>query len=611
MTPEEKTTLFENFSAAEREKLLNIMVRRRVSRGENLYATGDMASALYVVCHGRFSTGDPAHRVRAVAGAGEVMGDAAFFSRLGHNHTAQALRDSEVLELSREAYDLLAAENPAIAAGFLGVAARRLHQGVAAARPAAGETGFQGAVAIVSPGHADVPPEFFSRLRRILERRGAVVVDPGTISGRFGAVSPDDEAVIAWLNALERTGKTIVYLCDGEFAEWTERCIRQADRVMLVRDATGCPGPLCNVERRVSALHPPEARRLVLIHPRRTGVVSGTRAWLGRFAVGMHHHVSLQDDVDLQSLARFATGTAVGFVAGGGGGFGPAHIGVFRAFNAAGVTFDAFVGTSVGAAMVAGFSFLYDADQLDAGTHDIFVASRSFKRPTLPRYALLDHKVFDEALRNTYGADTMTEDCWRPFRAVATNLTQRRAEVIETGHLWKAVRASSAIPCVLPPFIDEDGTVYVDGGVMDDAPLAPMKDLKTGPNVAVHFGRPGEQRITSDYDAIPGRVRLLATLINPFTSLPRGPRPLGMLFRTMLAHQRYDLPAGEHDLVLTPPAPRGASVMNFDNHLAVSHAAYQWTTRRIAESAAIGDPAMAAILPPAAENPDNAGTNAA
>ena len=66
--------------------------------------------------------------------------------------------------------------------------------------------------------------------------------------------------------------------------------------------------------------------------------------------------------------------------------------------------FDIFVGTSVGSAMAAGFAKNLEAEHLERGTHEIFVRSRSFRRPTWPRYALLDHKAFDRALADQYGA---------------------------------------------------------------------------------------------------------------------------------------------------------------------------------------------------------------
>ena len=109
-------------------------------------------------------------------------------------------------------------------------------------------------------------------------------------------------------------------------------------------------------------------------------------------------------------------GRAIGFVAAGGGSFGSAHVGIYKAFRERGVMFDIFVGTSVGSAMAAGFAKNFEADHLERGTHEIFVKSRSFRRPTWPRYALLDHKAFDRALADQYGANAGSRIAGGPLR---------------------------------------------------------------------------------------------------------------------------------------------------------------------------------------------------
>src|SRR5258707_15226145 len=125
--------------------------------------------------------------------------------------------------------------------------------------------------------------------------------------------------------------------------------------------------------------------------------------------------------------------------------------------------FDIFVGTSVGSAMMAGFAKNLEAEHLERGTHEIFVRSRSFRRPTWPRYALLDHKAFDRALADQYGANCRIEDCWRPFAAVRTKLSTHNLELIRTGLLLQAGRASSAIPRLIPPFLTPAGTMRLAG----------------------------------------------------------------------------------------------------------------------------------------------------
>src|SRR5260370_42598277 len=87
----------------------------------------------------------------------------------------------------------------------------------------------------------------------------------------------------------------------------------------------------------------------------------------------MHHHVALEAQGYIDSLIRFLSGRGIGFVAAGGGSFGTAHVGIYKAFRERGVMFDIFVGTSVGSAMMAGFAKNLEAEDLERGTHEIFV----------------------------------------------------------------------------------------------------------------------------------------------------------------------------------------------------------------------------------------------
>lgn len=421
--------------ASHRDRLMTAAHRRDICRGETLYSDGEDAERLYVLTRGMIALSDGSERR-----AGDLVGETAFLAGTCHRQAAIATRDCELLELDRDAYRSLIESLPSLAgelvraasAGLLGVG-----QTAAPREPV---------VAIVPAGREEITPEFFARFGRILADAGVRIIDRDAVTDRFGAKSPNHPDVTNWLDGMEHGEDRLAFLGEPGLTDWTRICLERSNQVTLVTTGEALMMELSPLERMAAELFPPARRRLVRLHPRREGAVSGTAGWLARMEVAIHHHVSLEDDADLLALARFLTGRAVGFVAGGGGGYGPAHVGIYRVFREHGVTFDAFVGTSVGSAMLAGFAFLGEHDRLTAGTEDIFVKSRSFKRPTLPRYSLLDHKVFDEALARAYGSTTMVEDCWKPFCAVATNLSAQRIELIRTGLLWQAVRASSAIP---------------------------------------------------------------------------------------------------------------------------------------------------------------------
>jgi hypothetical protein len=63
-----------------------------------------------------------------------------------------------------------------------------------------------------------------------------------------------------------------------------------------------------------------------------------------------------------------------------------------------------------------------------------------------------------------------------PFRAIATDVATRRAVVLGTGDLARAVRASAAIPVVLRP-IHVGEQWMVDGGIAENAPVNVAREL--------------------------------------------------------------------------------------------------------------------------------------
>ena len=290
-------------------------------------------------------------------------------------------------------------------------------------------------------------------------------------------------------------------------------------------------------------------------------------------------------------------------LAGSGGALGAAHIGIFQAFEEHGIKFDVVGGASVGAAVTAAWAFLSSAKELHAAAHDIFVRTRSFKRITYPRYSMLDHTVFDEALKRQYRGYNI-EDVWRNYFALSTDLSLNTAHVHRSGPLWRAVRASSSLPGFLPP-VYEKGHMLVDGALIDKVPLAMMHQIKSGPNVVVHFGLPVTELFKVEYESIPGRWRLLAGLLSPLhrKRLPVAPGPGNVLLRSLFANQRRDLlPTGPHDLLIEPPPFPDSSFWDWSRHEQISEFAYSWAKAHINELVAEGNSAFAALMEASVSN---------
>ena len=592
----------EIFGELSHEQRLEIWSHARIHtlfRGEILVPQNAPSDAVYIVVSGRFEA-IVEGRAGALAeiGVGEPIGEIGFFSGKPRTATVVAVRDSVVLGLHRAEFESVAREVPAIYQTLLRATARKLAETSArvlrdrAVAPAR-------TVAFIPSGVGGSWPALFQRFSDFFRRQGnSLVLTREDVNSRFPESPLDDPAVSNGLNAIEREHELIVYWVDEGLTDWTRKAIRQADQILMIA-YQAVPDRLNAVESHAMAMHPSNRRRLVRVHDRRVGHVEGTAAWLRDRDVAMHHHVALQDDLDFRSLHRFLTGRAVGFVAAGGGGLGSAHLGIYKAFQERGISFDILGGVSVGAAMLAGLAILASPEEIDRGTEDVFVTSRSFKRRTFPRYALLDHLAFDEALRRQY-KDTCIEDAWRPYFAVATALDRAgdALYLLRRGPLWKAVRASGSIPGVLPPVFTEDGHMLVDGGVVDNIPLEPMKLLKAGPNVVVHFGV-RDTRFNVDYASIPGRWQLLRRMLSPAgrRKLPDIPGPIGIVHRCMILNENPALlPIDSRDLVLLVPSFGQATLMDFKRHSETFDAAYQWCRAELDRLGKEGNSALAAIF---------------
>ncbi len=430
-----------------RAKVLNLI------RGAVLVRQNTLSDSVFVVVSGRFEVwvegrDQPINEI----GVGEPIGEIGFFSGAPRTATIVAARDSVVLELDRPSFDTVAREVPAIYQTLLSALARRVagnstrvdhrHASASHAPPQSSPVAAQ-----------PIPPGFFEHLHRVVDaqRQGpdARPCQPARAFPWPRRGRPERVGLAQCARERERARSS--FCADARLTDWTRKAIRQADQVIVVVAGAG-PKALSPVEEFAFSIHPPARRRLVRVHERRSGAVEGTAAWLRDREVAMHHQVALEDDRDFKSLHRFLTGRALGFVAAGGGGFGPAHIGIYKAFVEHGVHFDILGGASVGAAVLAGFALLKSPEEVDLAAHDIFVTSKGFKHFTLPRYALLDHIVFDEALRRAFMGIAI-EDAWRPYFAVTTLLdgSWQGPYLMRRGPLWKAVRASGSLPAILPP----------------------------------------------------------------------------------------------------------------------------------------------------------------
>ena len=428
--------------------------------GRTLFKQGDPADALYFVVSGSLGVfAGPTERVRLVA-AGDSIGEIGLISGEGRHYTARALRDSELLRLDLASYEALIQRHPQAMMGVARVAIARLQE-----RMRGDESPGIARTFALLPASADVPARSLAmQLAMELERWGSCAV----IDAEHGAGRGSD-----WFAEREAQARFVIYLDSIGDDLWRQRCLRQAD-VLLLPTLAAQPA---RAWPEATPMHPARAghrpRHLILLHPGRQPALGAAQRWRAEFSGELqHHHVG--GHADIARLARVISGNARGLVLAGGGARGVAHLGALRALHEAGHRFDAVGGTSIGAIIGASVAAGWELDVTIDTLRRAFVQGRPLSDWTLPIVALTRGRRAALMLRRAFGALDI-EDLALPFFCVSTCLSGDGMMVHREGPLWLWLRASSAIPGVLPPVLHH-GRVFVDGALVDNLPTDVMAD---------------------------------------------------------------------------------------------------------------------------------------
>ena len=451
--------------------------------GAPLFRQGEPADAVFVVASGclgvfRHEDEDSAEEpiLMAEIPPGNIVGEMSLLSHSQRTRSVAALRDSEVWRLARSSFDKLTSLHPEVLPALMRNVAVRNAMGPTKRRR-------QPRTFAILPSGPDVPSARFAvLLSGALGRIGARVQ-------MLGAESLNEEP--EWFARCEMESSFVLYRADPTATEWTELCLRQADCLIVVRHGdddrpTMVPFEIESVQTG-AVFH--RRRELVLLHEGHDPPPGSTSPMLAGGLYGQHHHIRLDIHSDVDRLARLLTGHAVGVVMAGGGARAFTHIGVVKALRASGVPIDLVGGTSMGAIVAAGVGSRWSDDELVERFRRAFVNNNPLSDYTLPLISLFTGRRVTRLLRMAFGEKEI-EDLILPFYCVTANLTTSNAEVHTVGKLWRWLRASVAIPGVIPPF-NEAGEVHVDGGVINNFPVREMRRLGRGVTIGVDIDTGG------------------------------------------------------------------------------------------------------------------------
>ena len=231
-----------------------------------------------------------------------------------------------------------------------------------------------------------------------------------------------------------------VLLVAGPRGEWTDACLRQADRVVLVAgDPTAVTVPGLGVPCDVVLTGQPPTQAQIVDWHDRCGcrrvyhVGSDPQAWGAR----------------LRQLAARLAGDSVALVLAGGGARSLAHLGVLHALEEADVIVDRVAGTSMGALVASLYATGATAAEVDERVFEEFVRRNPFSDYRLSLTSLARGERGKAMLRRCFG-DARLEELDRELVVVSTDLYERVPVYHRRGLGRRSGRRFHVPPCALP-----------------------------------------------------------------------------------------------------------------------------------------------------------------
>ncbi|HVT34952.1 MAG TPA: patatin-like phospholipase family protein [Nevskiaceae bacterium] len=493
-----ESVLFSRLSPQALDVLAGKVGYHEISSGDVLFKHGEPSQRLYTVASGRMRAMLPNGTIAGDIGRGESIGEIGLLAGEPHGATVYAVRDSELLSVKREDLADLVQQFPAALLEATRVVIRRLRQNQASRKLESSRNNRAFAL-IPATRDVDVRPVALALAEALRVYGSTRLLDPTAVDDALGSGAAQTQfsgnggrnaELITWLNDLESVHRYLVYTSNSPSDAWSRRCMRQADRVLVVADATSPAADSPTVD--ALKAYGTRAHVEMLMLRRDTGPAGDVLGWRESIGARTHYFLRPGSKDDIASLARQITGRGIGLVLGGGGARGFAHIGMLRALAELKIPIDSVGGTSMGAFFGALIACGYDPAQITEIARETYVKKNFLNDYLFPTVALIRGRKFVRRLHEIF-QDRQIEQLRTPFFCVSTNLTRGTAMVHDRGplHLWLAT--SMAVPGVAPP-VGYRGELLADGAVVNSLPTDIMQSLERGPIIASDVSTEGDLR---------------------------------------------------------------------------------------------------------------------
>ncbi|XP_062398636.1 patatin-like phospholipase domain-containing protein 7 isoform X2 [Sardina pilchardus] len=580
--------------------------------GRAVYRQEDESDSTFIVLSGRLRSvimkDDGKKELAGEYGRGDLIGVVEALTHQKRATTVHAVRDSELAKLPEGALNSIKRTYPQVVTrlihllgqkilgnmqqGNVPLAAHGLGLQTPASKWDAANPASNLCTLTILPASDDVPLSTFAlELQYALMAIGpTLLLTSDTIRQQLGAAALDsvhEYRLCSWLGQQEDIHRIVLYQSDDTLTPWTQRCLRQADSIIIVGLGDGEP-TVGELERMLEGSAVRAQKQLVLLHREDGPPPSGTVEWLNmRSWISRHQHLVCPRRVfskrslpklrevynrvfqkpadrhsDFSRLARVLTGNAIALVLGGGGARGCSQVGVIKAMIEAGIPIDLVGGTSIGSLMGALYAEDKSTSRMTARAREWCMEMTSmFKKIldlTYPVTSMFSGASFNNGVSAVFKGKQI-EDMWLPYFNITTDITASCMRVHTDGSLWRYVRASMSLSGYLPPLCDpKDGHLLMDGGYINNLPADVARSMGAKVVIAVDVGSRDERDLTNYGDALSGWW-LLWNRFNPFS---QGIRVLNMAeIQTRLAYvccvrQLESVKSSEYCEYIRPPIDR-------------------------------------------------------
>nr|XP_033815856.1 patatin-like phospholipase domain-containing protein 7 [Geotrypetes seraphini] len=538
--------------------------------GRAVYRQGDKSDCTYIVLNGRLRAviilDDGKKQLIGEYGRGDLIGVIEALTHQPRATTVHAVRDSELAKLPEGALTFIKRRYPQVVTRLIHLLGEKilvnlqqvngpLTAGHGIGLPTAhskwdsGNPASNLSTVAILPVSEDVPLMAFTlELKLALSAVGpTLLLTSDNIKQRLGLAALDsvhEYRLSSWLGQQEDNHRIVLYQSDSSLTPWTQRCIRQADCILIVGMGDQKP-TVGELEKMLENTAVRAQKQLILIHKEDGPLPSRTAEWLNmRSWCSAHLHIccphrvfskrslpkliemyerlcqkQLDRHCDFSRLARVLTGNVIALVLGGGGARGCSQLGIIKAMKESGIPIDMIGGTSIGSFMGALYAEERNYNNMRIKAREWAMSMTSVLNKVLdltyPITSMFSGAGFNKSVRCIF-QDKQIENLWIPYFIITTDITASAMRVHTDGSVWSYVRASMSLSGYMPPLCDpKDGHLLMDGGYINNLPADVARSMGAKVVLAIDVGSKDEMDLYNYGDALSGWW-LLWNRWNPF-----------------------------------------------------------------------------------------------